>query len=334
MMKGQNMYNNEIISETKTKELLKSISTNATGADSPISDLDYKSPFTKKSKISQKMLYSKNKSSNCGDNLTLKKNYSNYREESEFEVNFKNYFVSNFENMKLEDGQQESFGKSLEDDDKIFITKITNKKCNISNFQQIPIFRTLKQQSPKEVHFSSNTDSSVEENFNSKIIDYRRNRMNNLQKTSGYFATTNFDNYTSQQNNYQDSSCSSSEDEDEKNDIIFSVDKQLAKECTNLLKLKVYFLIPEKLYSIQNQDCSAKYIIKNKHAIQSVDIKCNKTDTISDLVPIIISEINQVFISKSYSIRVKKDAQSCTTIRSNKRSGYPDFDLPSKLNLI
>lgn len=431
-------------SDKRKQEIIKSISTDATGFNSPNSEIENKSPFTKKSKISQRILFEKNKSFTQGEKLSNSiyssnlnnNNYNNnYIKEDEYEVNFNNFHIKNFDHLintnNINNGIKQLCGDSndnkninnnvtdnIQEENNAFISKITNES-NIGNHRnnnyinnRVDMIRSNLNTNNTNIfkfnyynknininkdkdnsnnkhkyspHFSSNSISEEEEDFNLKIIDYRRNKLDNLNKRNKYFATTNFNDYPIQQNN-MNTGCSSSDEEAEMQDnshihhdvnnnnnmyqdndckifanydnsLEYLVDKKLLSNC--LCNIKVYYMIPEKLHyqyqqrtfsnnetnthkeqlnnsninNIENGNLTASFVIRNNQVIKSINIKCNKSSKISELVPIAISEINKKLNKESYLLRLKKDMNECT-VRFNKRSGYPDFDLPSKLMII
>ena len=116
------------------------------------------------------------------------------------------------------------------------------------------------------------------------------------------------------------------------------------KEFSTMYKIAVYFMIPESFYGNRvkncqstssstlspiNQDFLKKFPIKNKLVIRNVSISINSNNTIKELIKHSILDVNDLLMTEAFPYRVIRNFNNLTC-RACKKSGYPDFDLPSK----
>lgn len=94
-----------------------------------------------------------------------------------------------------------------------------------------------------------------------------------------------------------------------------------------LKKVKVFYLIPQELVGTLSKS-SKTLTVKNGFLIDYVYVDFNIEFRVDDLIKAAIKEINAQNRLIDYSFA---ETNECFSMRTNKRSGFPDFDLPGNL---
>ena len=128
-----------------------------------------------------------------------------------------------------------------------------------------------------------------------------------------------------------------------------------------IFKIKIYFLIPEnKVFSkvikeSNNSTCNPSkytntsfniinnnantenkinYNIKNGYLIKDIVVSIDSNKIVDDLISLVLYKINTLLNKEDIMIKFNDEDNSLYTLRTSKKSGFPDFDMPSKIKNI
>lgn len=356
----------------KIRKCKESVSTFQTNSSSPESDEGH-NYFTKKSPFSQ------NKRSRLSSKIQGKKLFMSEEEEQveAFPSHTTNFgFVSkvnyvnnsrldcNTKNNKFIDVSARQDNIYFYDQDNQGLqNQIDSRQFATAN--NIPLYKSVSffNHTSKTANYgnrssqsSSTSDFDNNNNeFHKKYIEYQEQKQLRMKQAVNYYATTDFKNYTTGNNNpgdYLDEDSDSESEQESNNDGVFLPD---TNDCNKLdvemqtIYLKISYLVPDFLYSkhfpkaeelkikqskscpngLANATVAESVVRKNNLVISSFILKCLKEDSISEMISKIISEINSSFATRQVNIRLIKKSENFS-IRASKSSGYPDFDLPGK----
>ena len=135
----------------------------------------------------------------------------------------------------------------------------------------------------------------------------------------------------------------------------FMLDNDNKSESVIINKLKIFFIIPESKFSkleleeLKNETnslvnkkekespmiCNKKINVstttyKNGYVIRDISVNINSDKSVNDLILMALYKINYQLNKEDIMLRFNDEENEYYSLRTSKKSGLPDFDMPSK----